>query len=34
MQTYRIADEPPIEVEESRLWVRTLATGADVQVTF
>ena len=34
MRTYKIADEPPIEVEESRLWIRTVATGADVQVTF
>jgi Tol biopolymer transport system component len=34
MRTYSVTDEPPIEVEESRLWIRTLATGADEQVTF
>jgi WD40-like Beta Propeller Repeat len=34
MRTYEIAGDPPVDVEESRLWVRTLATGADRQVTF
>jgi Tol biopolymer transport system component len=34
MGTYEIEGNPPLIVEESRLWIRTLATGADRQVTF
>jgi hypothetical protein len=34
MGTYEIEGDPPMIVEQSRLWIRTLATGADRQVTF
>lgn len=34
MRTYSMTDQPSIAVEESRLWIRTLATGAEEQVTF
>lgn len=34
MRTYITATDPATGVEESRLWIRTLASGADRQVTF
>ena len=34
MRTYEIEGNPTIVVQESRLWLRTLATGADRQLTF
>jgi Tol biopolymer transport system component len=35
MRTYSIPGaDPPVSVDEARLWIRTLATGADRQVTF
>jgi hypothetical protein len=34
MRTYEIPGNPTLSVEESRLWIRTLATGTDRQVTF
>jgi Tol biopolymer transport system component len=34
MRTYDIALDPVLRVEESRLWIRVLATAADQQVTF
>jgi Tol biopolymer transport system component len=34
MRTYDLALEPVLRVEESRLWIRVLATAADQQVTF
>lgn len=34
MGTYEIAGDPNVVVEESRLWIRTIATGADQPLTF
>ncbi|MDH4350659.1 MAG: hypothetical protein OEW56_05895, partial [Gemmatimonadota bacterium] len=34
MGTYELAGSPTISVEESRLWIRTVATGAERQITF
>jgi hypothetical protein len=34
MRTYEIAGDPAVSIEESRLWIRALATGADRQLTF
>lgn len=34
MRTYEITGNPTLSVEESRLWLRTLASGEDRQLTF
>ncbi len=34
MRLYDVPGQPPLRIEESRLWIRTLATGADRQLTF
>jgi len=34
MGTYEVSGTPTVLVQESRLWIRTLATGADQQLTF
>jgi hypothetical protein len=32
--TQELEGNPPLLIEQSRLWIRTLATGADRQVTY
>lgn len=34
MRTYTVDGSPPLSIEESRLWIRTLATGTDRQLRF
>lgn len=34
MGTQELEGNPPLRIEQSRLWIRTLATGADRQVTY